>query len=48
MVPDLLGYRGSDKPVDLEENRLKKMAEDVVSLLETLGVGSCFVVAYDW
>ncbi len=48
MVPDLLGYRGSDKPVDLEEYRLKKMAEDVFSLLDTLGVGSCFAVAHDW
>lgn len=48
VVPDLLGYRGSDKPVDLEEYRLKKMSEDIVSLLETLEVGSCFAIAHDW
>ncbi|KAF6240610.1 hypothetical protein HO173_001281 [Letharia columbiana] len=48
VVPDLLGYRGSDKPAELEAYRLKKMAEDVISLLETLGVGSCFAVAHDW
>ena len=46
--PDLLGYRGSDKPAELEAYRLKKMAEDVISLLETLGVGRCFAVAHDW
>ena len=48
VVPDLLGYRGSDKPAELEEYRLKKMAEDVMSLLEALGVGKCFAVAHDW
>lgn len=48
IVPDLLGYRGSDKPADLDAYRLKKMAADVISLLETLGVGRCFAVAHDW
>ena len=48
LAPDLLGYRGSDKPAELEAYRLKKMADDVISLLETLGVGRCFAVAHDW
>ena len=48
VVPDLLGYRGSDKPAELEAYRLKKMAEDVITLLEMLGVENCFAVAHDW
>ena len=48
IVPDLLGYRDSDKPKELEEYKLKRMAEDVISLLEALGVDRCFAVAHDW
>lgn len=48
VVPDCLGYRGTDKPTDLKDYRLKLMAADINSLLETLGVGKCYAVAHDW
>ena len=48
LVPDLLGYGKSDKPAELEGYRLKGMAKDLISLLETLGVGSCIALGHDW
>ena len=48
VVPDLLGYRGTDKPAELEAYGLKRMAGEVVELLEALEVGGCFGVGHDW
>lgn len=48
LAPDLLGYGGTDKPADVEAYRLKKMCEDVVSILDTEGIDQVVGVAHDW
>ena len=47
-APDLLGYRDSDKPTELEAYRLKSMAADVIALLDSLGLGKVLAVGHDW
>ena len=48
VVPDLLGYGGTDKPKKLEAYRLKKMAGEVVEILDLLGVQTVIGVGHDW
>lgn len=33
LVPDMLGYGGTDKPTDPDAYRLKKLAQDMIELL---------------
>ncbi|KAL8641250.1 MAG: hypothetical protein Q9228_001921 [Teloschistes exilis] len=48
IVPDLLGYGGTDKPEVLEAYRLKSMSDDMASLLDHLQVKEVFGVGHDW
>ena len=48
IVPDLLGYGGTDKPMEKEAYRLKKMSEEVIGILDAEGVKGCVGVAHDW
>ncbi|KAL9104594.1 MAG: hypothetical protein Q9163_000459 [Psora crenata] len=38
IVPDLLGYGGTDKPKEIEAYRMKKMSEEVIGILDAEGV----------
>ncbi len=48
IVPDLLGYGGTDKPKDVEEYRLKKMAQDLVAFLDAYKIQQVIGVGHDW
>ncbi|KAK0118184.1 hypothetical protein ONS95_012489 [Cadophora gregata] len=49
IAPDLLGYGGSSKPLDVKAYTGKDMAKDVYELLDSEGVvEGVFGVAHDW
>jgi soluble epoxide hydrolase / lipid-phosphate phosphatase len=47
LAPDMLGYGGTDKPLDVEEYSTKKLCADLAALLDIVEVsravssGSC-------
>ncbi|RDB19886.1 Bifunctional epoxide hydrolase 2 [Hypsizygus marmoreus] len=48
VVPDMLGYGGTDKPADASEYSTKKLCVDLAALLDLLGVRQAVVVGHDW
>ncbi|KAK5047676.1 hypothetical protein LTR84_006341 [Exophiala bonariae] len=50
VVPDLLGFGQTSKPLDVECYKLKPMSNDMAELLEHAGVGGekVIVVGHDW
>lgn len=48
LVPDMLGYGGTDKPSDPVFYKKKSIAEDVVSLIDTENLRKVFAIAHDW
>lgn len=48
VAPDLLGYRETDKPVELDAYSLKNMATEVIALMDCLGVDKVIGVGHDW
>ncbi|KAJ7044719.1 epoxide hydrolase [Mycena alexandri] len=48
VVPDMLGYGGSDAPIDPLQYTTKRLAGDLMALLTALGVGRAIVVGHDW
>ncbi|KAJ7167567.1 epoxide hydrolase [Mycena filopes] len=48
VVPDMLGYGGSDAPVDPLQYTTKRLAADLMALLTALGIGRAIVVGHDW
>ena len=51
IVPDLLGYGNTDKPLEKEAYRMKRMCDDVVALLDLVkggGGGEVVGIAHDW
>ena len=38
MVPDMLGYGGTDKPIDASEYSMKKLCADLAAILDLLQV----------
>lgn len=48
IVPDLLGYGATDKPKEVEAYQLKKMSQDVVSILDIENTGKVYGVGHDW
>ena len=48
IVPDLLGYGGTDKPQELAAYRLKKMAGEMIEVLDLLGIKTVIGVGHDW
>ena len=38
LAPDMLGYGGTDKPLDAEEYSTKKLCADLAALLDVVGV----------
>ncbi|KAJ6466711.1 alpha beta-hydrolase [Mycena vitilis] len=48
VVPDMLGYGGSDAPVDPAQYTTKRLSADLAALLTVLGVDRAVVVGHDW
>ncbi len=48
IVPDLRGYGGSDKPVEVESYAIPFLAGDVLAVLDHLGLERAHVVGHDW
>lgn len=38
LAPDMLGYGGTEKPLDAEEYSTKKLCADLAALLDVVGV----------
>ncbi|KDQ63390.1 hypothetical protein JAAARDRAFT_29416 [Jaapia argillacea MUCL 33604] len=48
VVPDMLGYGGTDKPTDPEEYRLSLICKDLVDILDAENVDKSIVIGHDW
>lgn len=48
VVPDMLGYGGTDKPGDIPDYGLKSLSNDISALLDLLQVQKAIVVGHDW
>jgi len=48
IVPDLLGFGGSDKPKDAEEYKWSMMTKDFVELLDSEGAAQIIAIGHDW
>ncbi|KAL9043787.1 MAG: hypothetical protein Q9214_003035 [Letrouitia sp. 1 TL-2023] len=48
IIPDLLGYGGTDKPQDLEAYRGKKMSEEIDALLDVHKIPKVLAIGHDW
>ncbi len=48
IVPDLLGYGGTDKPKEMDAYKLKKMSTEVVSILDVHKIEKVIGVGHDW
>ena len=48
VAPDLLGYGGTDKPLELEAYNLKKMSGELCDLLDYHGIQKVVAVGHDW
>lgn len=48
VVPDLLGYGGTDKPKEPEAYRLKKMSDEIVGILDHHEIKEVIGVSHDW
>jgi soluble epoxide hydrolase / lipid-phosphate phosphatase len=48
LAPDLLGYGETDRPTDADAYRGKKMASEMVEIMEHEGIGKVHGVAHDW
>ena len=48
VVPDLLGYGGTDKPVDVTSYVQSGIARDLIDILDNEGVEDVIVFAHAW
>jgi len=48
LVPDLLGYGGTDKPSHPAEYRMKLMGQDIIDIVEHEELRKVVSVGYDW
>jgi epoxide hydrolase A/B len=47
-APDVRGYGGSDKPLQIEAYAIAQMCADVAGLIEALGETQAILVGHDW
>lgn len=47
ILPELLGYGGTDKPLKVEAYSLKKMTAELAAILDAEGVDKAFVMGND-
>ncbi|KAL1739507.1 Alpha/Beta hydrolase protein [Schizophyllum fasciatum] len=48
VVPDMLGYGGTDKPLDPSEYTTKRLSNDLAALLDLLDVRKAVLIGHDW
>ncbi|KAG5636837.1 hypothetical protein H0H81_006664 [Sphagnurus paluster] len=48
IVPDMLGYGGTDKPIDYTEYRLSAIAHDIIDILDAEKVDKAIAIGHDW
>ena len=48
IVPDLLGYGGTDKPADAQFYKWGDMAGDVIDILDAEKVEKVIAIGHDW
>lgn len=48
IVPDMLGYGGTDKPTDPAAYLSRAMSRDLVDLLDAEGVDTAIAIGHDW
>ncbi|KAH9055591.1 alpha/beta-hydrolase [Lactarius vividus] len=48
VVPDMLGYGGTDKPRAAEEYSTRRLCADLAALLDVVGVQKAIVIGHDW
>jgi len=48
VVPDMLGYGGTDKPHGPAEYTTKKLSDDLAALLDFIGVQKAVIIGHDW
>ena len=48
IVPDMLGYGGTDKPTDTEAYKMSGLCRDVVDILDAEGAEKVVVIGHDW
>ena len=48
IVPDTLGYGGTDKPTDPEKYRTKLLCADIIDILDAENIDKCIAIGHDW
>ncbi|KAG6841799.1 hypothetical protein C0991_006683 [Blastosporella zonata] len=48
IVPDMLGYGGTDKPADYANYKMSLMCQDVIDILDAENVEKTIAVGHDW
>jgi soluble epoxide hydrolase/lipid-phosphate phosphatase len=48
VVPDMLGYGGTDKPLDKKEYLHSLMTKDVTEILDAEGLDKVVAIGHDW
>lgn len=48
IVPDMLGYGGTDKPTDHHQYQFSLITQDLVDILDAEGVDHAIAVGHDW
>ncbi|KNG48137.1 epoxide hydrolase-like protein [Stemphylium lycopersici] len=48
IIPDMLGYDGTDKPTDYEEFKYEFITKDMVDILDAEGSAKCISIGHDW
>ncbi|VDC04350.1 unnamed protein product [Peniophora sp. CBMAI 1063] len=48
LIPDMLGYGGTDKPTDPALYVSSGIVRDLIDLLAVEGIGKCVVIGHDW
>ncbi|TDL18521.1 alpha/beta-hydrolase [Rickenella mellea] len=48
IVPDLLGYGGTDKPRDVKAYGSKTMSQDIVEIIDHEGAKNVIAIGHDW
>jgi soluble epoxide hydrolase/lipid-phosphate phosphatase len=48
VVPDMLGYGGTQKPIEASDYSAKKLCADLAALLDLLEIKSAVIIGHDW
>ncbi|KXN83914.1 Bifunctional epoxide hydrolase 2 [Leucoagaricus sp. SymC.cos] len=48
IVPDMIGYGGTAKPVDPTQYTFKLIVKDIVDIIDAEGVKRCVAIGHDW